>query len=182
MEDSTAHESPISESAKAFLDLFYPVHYKIGIGIEDALRGGQLTRHQVAILWLIRSEGNKGIKISRKQIELSITRWFELQNSAISKALRVMTREPLELVEILEHPASGRERIVELTPKGLKEIDHMVERGRRFLQTMVDHLSESEADQGVHFLSRVSTIIDQVIAPPVTSRAQRRGKESKQTG
>lgn len=161
----------ISDPARAFLDLFYPVHYKVGIGIEDSLRGGLLTRHQVAILWMIRSEGVGGQRISRKQIELSITRWFELQNSAISKALRAMAREPLQLLEILENPASGRERLVSLTPKGMREIDRMVERGRVFIQSMVDHLSVLEAEQGVHFLARVSNIIEQVNAvEPVKPR------------
>lgn len=155
-----AAESPVSESAKEFLDLFYPVHYKVGIGIEDALRGGRLTRHQVAILWLIRSEGEDGRSISRKEIERSITRWFELRNSAISKSLRAMARPPLGLLDILEHPTSGRERQVVLTAEGLREIERMVDQGRRFIQTMVDRLAAEEASQGVHFLGRVSAIID----------------------
>jgi len=157
---AAAAESPVSDSAKEFLDLFYPVHYKVGIGIEDALRGGRLTRHQVAILWLIRSEGEGGRSISRKEIERSITRWFELRNSAISKSLRAMAREPLGLLDILEHPTSGRERQVVLTAKGAREIERMVEQGRRFIQTMVDRLAAEEASQGVHFLGRVSAIID----------------------
>lgn len=161
----------ISDSAKAFLDLFYPVHYKVGIGIEDSMRGGMLTRQQVAILWLIRSEGVGGQRITRKRIETSITRWFELQNSAISKALRAMERDPLELLEIMENPASGRERLVSLTPKGMREIDRMVERGHVFIQSMVDNLSVLEAEQGVHFLARVSNIIEQVnAAEPVKPR------------
>lgn len=154
---------PVSVEAQAFVDLFYPVHYKIGIGIEDALRGGgRLSRHQVAILWLIRSEGAEGRSIPRKDIERSITRWFEIGNSAISKALRVMARPPYRLLEIREHPLSGRERQVVLTARGVEEIARMVERGQRFVQTMVDRLSPLEAGHGVHFLTRVSDIIDQV--------------------
>jgi DNA-binding MarR family transcriptional regulator len=166
---STGNAPAVSESAKEFLDLFYPVHYKIGIGIEDALRGGRLTRHQVAILWLLHSEGEGGRSITRKQIERSITRWFELRNSAISKALRAMAAPPLSLLEIREHPSSGRERQVVLTHKGAREIEQMVEDGRRFIQTMVDRLTASEAAQGVHFLTRVSAIIDEV--PPATRPA-----------
>lgn len=158
-------ETAISDSAKEFLDLFYPVHYKIGIGIEDALRGGRLTRHQVAILWMIHSEGEGGRSIPRKQIERSITRWFELRNSAISKSLRAMARAPLGLLEISEHPLSGREKQVTLTAKGAREIERMIDQGRRFIQTMVDQLNGTEAAQGVHFLTRVSGIIDLVDAP-----------------
>lgn len=175
----------VSDSAKEFLDLFYPVHYKVGIGIEDALRGGRLTRHQVAILWLIRSEGEGGRSIPRKDIERLITRWFEIRNSAISKSLRVMARAPLALLEIQEHPSSGRERTVVLTAKGARELERMIEEGRQFIQTMVDHLSAIEASQGVHFLNRVSTVIDLVQprtrlvsrAPPARKRIAKKAKE-----
>lgn len=159
---ATTDQGPVSDAAKDFLDLFYPVHYKVGIGIEDAMRGGRLTRHQVAILWLIRSAGEGGRTLSRKYIERSITRWFELRNSAISKALRSMAREPLGLLEIREHPTSGREREVILTNRGAREVDRIVEDGRRFIQTMVNRLTQTEAEQGVHFLTRVSTVIDHV--------------------
>ena len=164
--------APVSPAARAFLDLFYPVHYKIGIGIEDALRAGLLTRHQVAILWLIRSEGDDGRSMPRKEIERSITRWFEIGNSAISKTLRAMARPPLGLLEIREHPRSGRERQVVLTARGVEEIAQMVARGQRFIQTMVDHLSAVEAGQGVEFLTRVSDIIDRV-APATRAEGRR---------
>lgn len=157
---------PVSVAAQEFMDLFYAVHYKIGIGIEDALRGGRLSRHQVAILWLIRSEGAGGRSIPRKDIERSITRWFEIGNSAISKTLRSMARAPLGLIEIREHPLSGREREVFLTRVGALEIERMVEQGQKFIQAMVDHLSEPEAAQGVHFLTRVSDIIS-IVEPQV---------------
>lgn len=170
-----AAQSQVSDSAKEFLDLFYPVHYKVGIGIEDALRGGRLTRHQVAILWLIRSEGEGGRSIPRKEIERLITRWFEIRNSAISKSLRVMARPPLGLLEICEHPLSGRERQVVLTAKGARELERMIEEGRRFIQMMVDHLSAAEAGQGVHFLTRVSSVID-VVQPRTRSVTRRVSK------
>ena len=161
----------VSKAARDFLELFYPVHYKTGIGIEDALRGGRLTRHQVAILWLIRSEGEGGRRIARKEIERSITRWYEIGNSAISKALRVLARPPFGLVDIVENPLSARERYVLLTPAGEQQIAWMVEQGQRFVQRMVDLLSADEAAQGVHFLTRVSAIIDLVDRPQPTSIA-----------
>ncbi|THD03661.1 hypothetical protein B1810_08950 [Panacagrimonas perspica] len=155
------------------------MHYKIGIGIEDALRGGRLSRHQVAILWLIRSAGEGGRTIPRKEIERSITRWFELRNSAISKTLRGMAREPLSLLEIREHPLSGREREVILTAKGAREIERMVDEGRRFIQTMVNHLSGTEATDGVHFLTRVSSVIDVVQPATKVSAGPPRRKAAK---
>ena len=36
----------------------------------------------------------------------------------------------------------------------------MVAQGHRFLQRMVNHLRDEESAQGVHFLTRVSAIID----------------------
>ncbi|MCX7061072.1 MAG: winged helix DNA-binding protein [Gammaproteobacteria bacterium] len=162
---------PVSEAARDFLDLFYPVHYKIGIGIEDSLRGGRLTRHQVAILWLIRSEGEGGKRIARKEIERSITRWFEIGNSAISKALRVLSKPPYELLAIVENPLSARERYVLLTPAGEQQIEWMVAQGHRFVQRMVDHLNADESAQGVHFLTRVSKIIDIVAREKPTAPA-----------
>ena len=164
-------QSPVSEAARDFLDLFYPVHYKIGIGIEDSLRGGRLTRHQVAILWLIRSEGEGGKRIARKEIERSITRWFEIGNSAISKALRVLSKPPYELLAIVENPLSARERYVLLTPAGEQQIEWMVAQGHRFVQRMVDHLNADESAQGVHFLTRVSKIIDIVVREKPTAPA-----------
>lgn len=162
-----ADAGAISKAARDFLELFYPVHYKIGIGIEDSLRGGRLTRHQVAILWLIRSEGEGGTRIARKDIERSITRWYEIGNSAISKALRVLAKPPYELVEIIENPLSARERHVVLTPAGEAQIAWMVGQGQRFVQRMVDLLTAAESDQGVHFLTRVSAIIDLVDRAPM---------------
>ncbi len=171
-----AAQAPVvSQEAKDFVELFYPVHYKIGIGIEDALRGGRLSRHQVAILWLIRNEGEGGRSLARKEIERSITRWFEIGNSAISKTLRVMARPPFKLLDVRVHPESGREREVVLTARGVTEIDQMVVRGQAFVQLMVNHLSVPEALDGVHFLTRVSDIIDRV-APAIREVGGSAGK------
>ncbi|WP_420467061.1 MarR family winged helix-turn-helix transcriptional regulator [Panacagrimonas sp.] len=167
----------VSVAAQEFLDLFYPVHYKIGIGIEDALRGGRLSRHQVAILWLIRSEGPGGRSLPRKDIERSMTQWFEMGSSAISKTLRGMAREPMGLIEIREHALSGREREVFLTRRGIDEIERMVAQGQKFIQAMVDLLSATEAAQGVHFLTRVSDIIN--IVKPQWRRARIAGASKK---
>ncbi len=163
----------VSPAAREFLELFYPVHYKIGIEIEDALRGDDLSRHQVAILWLIRSEGEGGRRLSRKRIERLLTRFFELQSSAISKVLRSLARPPHGFVEVVEHPASGREKQVVLTRRGEERIALLVERGRIFIQTMVARLTAAEAASGVRFLSRVSEIIDTLDDEGVLPRAKR---------
>jgi DNA-binding MarR family transcriptional regulator len=101
------------------LRFFYPVHYQIAGAIEDVLSGGVLSRKQVVILQVIRSEGEDGRRIRRKTIERALQTWFEITSSAISKALRAMARPPLGLIAISEDPASGRERIVTLTARGI---------------------------------------------------------------
>ena len=148
--------------AADFLELFYPVHYKIGMKIEDGMRGGRLTRHQVAVLWLIRTEGEGGAEIRRKDIERAMGSWFEIKSSAVSKLIRSLTRPPLDLVDIFEDADSGREKRVRLTAKGHAEIDRIVAAGRTFIADMVEHLSAGDAKDGVRFLARVSQIIELV--------------------
>ena len=107
-----------ADAARQFLELYYPIHYKAGIGVEDALRGNELSRHQTAVLWLIHSQGTDGVQMRRKAIVAALSNWFEISNAAITKALRGMSEEPLELVRQDEDPNSGREKLVSLTPKG----------------------------------------------------------------
>ena len=49
--------------------LFLPIHYKIGMALEDALRCGQLSRKQVALLWLMRTERDADGHMRRKDLE-----------------------------------------------------------------------------------------------------------------
>ncbi len=149
-----------AQFAADFLELFYPVHYKIGMKIEDGMRGGRLSRHQVAVLWLIRTEGDEGTEIRRKDIERAMGSWFEIKSSAISKVIRSLTRPPLDLVEIFEDAESGREKRVRLTAKGHTEIDRIVVAGREFIASMVEHLSVDDAKAGVRFLAKVSQIVE----------------------
>jgi DNA-binding MarR family transcriptional regulator len=140
--------------AAVFLEFFYPFHYKGGMALEDALRCGQLSRKQAAILWLIRSEGEQGKRMRRKDIERSIQTWFEVSSSAITKALRSMARPPLSLVQIIEDPQSAREKQVLLTAKGERFLGTMVAEGQQFLQKILDQLTPEEVRSGIHFLGR----------------------------
>jgi DNA-binding MarR family transcriptional regulator len=148
--------------SSGFLDLVYPVHYKISIRIEDAMRRKKLTRHQVAVLWLILSEGEAGRMLRRKTIEQRLTGWFGIGNSAVSKVVRSMTVAPTHFLRLKESPESGREKLVFLTDEGLAELDQMGEAGKAFIGKMVDLLTEEESRAGVDFLTRVSEIVDQV--------------------
>jgi len=100
------------------------------MALEDAMRDGQLTRKQVAILWLIRSEGERGCRMARKEIARLLTTWFEISSSAITKALRSMARPPLSLLQVREDPQSGREKQVLLTAKGERFLLTMIAQGQ----------------------------------------------------
>lgn len=124
-EDSKADRQAV---AAELMEFFYPVHYEIGTAFEDVLRADVLSRQQAASLWLIRSQGEGGTQMRRKEIEANVRRWFEVTNAAVSRALRAMMRPPLELIEITEDPRSGREKLVSLTPKGKAFLDSVAAR------------------------------------------------------
>ena len=158
--------------AAVLLEFFYPFHYKGGMALEDALRCGQLSRKQVAILWLIRSAGEQGKRMRRKDIERSIQTWFEVSSSAITKALRGMARPPLSLMQLVEDPQSAREKQVLLTAKGERFLATMVAEGQRFEQQIVDQLTPEEVRNGLHFLQRAMAALEHALS----QRAERNGK------
>lgn len=149
-----------ADAAYQFLELYYPIHYKAGIGVEDALRGTELSRHQVAILWLIHSEGTDGSRMSRKAIVQSLSNWFEISSAAITKALRSMAQPPLALVRLDEDPSSGREKVVTLTPKGIAHLEAMISRGTAYVQLIVDRLDDDQIVNGLDFFARITEVVD----------------------
>ena len=148
------------DAAHQFLELYYPIHYRAGIGVEDALRGTELSRHQTAILWLIHSEGEGGRQMGRKAIVNSLGQWFEISNAAITKALRSMSQQPLNLVRQSEDPASGRQKVVTLTAKGEAHLAAMIERGAAYVQRIVDGLTDAQVVNGIDFFQRITAIVD----------------------
>jgi len=153
--------SPTKKSAPAdFLELFFPIHYTIGMTVEDTLRNEVLTRQQTIILWLIRARGENGSMMRRKDIATSLSYWFELTNSAISKALRSLARPPLSLVEIREDPNSGREKVVTLTAQGQRFLTEMMANGEALIKIITDELEPEEIAHGLHFFRRISDIFD----------------------
>ncbi len=160
---------PQQDAAKAaanasYLELFFPIHYIVGITIEDVLRSGMLSRQQTCILWLIRAQGEDGRTMRRKDIERSLAAWFEITSSAVSKALRGLARDPLNMITISEDPSSGREKLVHLTAHGERFLGRAIDNGNALMQWMTEQLSEEEIDNGLHFLTRVSEIFQQL--PP----------------
>ncbi len=157
----TSKANPAGE----FLELFFPIHYTIGMAVEDSLRNGVLTRQQTIILWLIRSKGEDGGKwMRRKDIVKSMSSWFDLTNSAISKALRSIAKPPHSLITIQEDPESGREKIVKVTAKGQRFINQMIDNAEYLIEMFTDELSDQEISEGIHFFKRLSEIFDEEIA------------------
>ncbi len=154
------YTNPPADAALQFLELDYPIHYKAGIGVEDALRGSELTRHQTAILWLIHSQGEQGRRMRRKDIVAALSNWFEISNAAITKALRGMSNPPLALVVQTEDPISGREKIVTLTADGETYLKEMIVRGTAYVQRIVDGLNNRQIVEGIDFFERISEVVD----------------------
>ena len=157
---------PREGAAKKLLDLFYPVHYAVGMKVEDTLRTNEiLHRHQVAVLWIIRSEGKDGMTMRRKYLENVISGWYDISSSAISKAIRAMAKPPLQLITIEEHPQSAREKLIALTPIGMDFLQEMVENGTMMCRWYLGRMSqwESEADVCLYIYSKVNALFDQII-------------------
>jgi len=153
-----------SDRAQDFLELFFPIHYTLGMALEDALRIDVLSRKQVAILWLIRCESEGAHSMRRKDVQRLLTEWFEISSPSVSKALRSMSRPPLDLVRILENPRSGREKQVALTAKGEQFLSAMTERGRGFFAPIITELSDKEAGEGLRFLQNITAILERSLA------------------
>jgi DNA-binding MarR family transcriptional regulator len=121
------------------------------MAVEDAMRG-PLTRKEAAIIWLIRSAGEGGLEMRRKQIVARLQDWFEVSSPAVTKALRHMTLPPLGLVRLVEDADSAREKRVRLTPQGQRFVLGMVARGRDFLRKVVEQIPDQQIRDGIGYL------------------------------
>ncbi len=146
--------------ASQFLALYYPFHYEVGFAVEREMRDSKLTQLQNVILWTLYSADADG-EMPRKQLESIIGPWFEVTSSALSKSIRGLTRSPLKLLSLKEHPDSAREKLIRLTPKGREVVAGMQMRGEDIIKTIISELSMKEIDEGLHFLARVSDIVKQ---------------------
>ena len=132
------------------------------MAVEETMRG-ELSRKQAAILWLIRSAGNDdGRSMRRKEIVLRLQDWFDVSSPAVTQALRRMARPPMGLVRLVENADSAREKRVILTPKGEESIRTMVERGRAFLQSLMQRLPERQVSGGIEFLRAAVAAVERV--------------------
>jgi DNA-binding MarR family transcriptional regulator len=177
------HPSALNRQAAALLELFYPVHYRGNMAVEDAMRG-DLTRKQAAILWLIRSAGSDhGRSMRRKEIVARLQDWFDITSPAVTQSLRQMAMAPLSLVRVVGDAESAREKRVLLTAKGERFIAGMAERGRAFLSKLVEQLPQDQVMRGVEFLHAAIAAAEQIdarefAASGATGKARPRGKRT----
>ena len=158
-------EVSYEDAAGEFLELFYPIHYAIGMQVEDALRGsGELDRHQTVVMWLLRSEGinNGSSSLRRKDIERCLTNWYDITSSTVSKALRALAKDPYNYIVITEDPKSGREKLVTVTPAGRRYYKRMVENASAFIKLATDRMSVEENSMGIHIFRRISETFQQL--------------------
>lgn len=168
--------------ATDLMNLFLPVHYRIGVGFEETLRCGQLSRKQVAILWLIRAEGEPAGRMRRKDIERLLASWFETSSSTITRALAALARAPLKLVRVSEDPDSGREKRVELTPKGEQFLGSMNAEGRTFTKVLLDGMPEQEIREMVRLMRKAIAILEwNGVSRNVSAQRSGRRKTTKST-
>ena len=153
---------PVQEDLVAdLMGLFLPIHYRIGVGFEETLRCGQLSRKQVAILWLMRAEGGPEGSMRRKDIERLLASWFETSSSTITRALAALARPPLKLVRVMGDRDSGREKRVTLTPKGEQFLSNMTAEGRAFSQKLLDGMPQREIREMVGLMQKAIAVFGQ---------------------
>ena len=146
---------------ETFLELYPIVHYKLGMRYEDSLRCGQLTRKQVAILQLLRSEGGPQGRLQRKKIEQWLASWFEVSSATITRSLYVLANPPLNLVQIVQDANSGREKQVMLTPKGKQFLSTMAAHGKKFLQPLLTQVPEEVIRNGLDFMQQSIAVMEE---------------------
>ena len=153
-------------AARRLLELLYRVHYVVGMRVQDTLRTDErLDRHQIAVLWIIRSEGVDGQSISRKYVELQMTSWYDISSSAISKAIRTLASKEIDLLTISENPSSGREKLINLTPRGVQFMQQMTRNGSAMCDWYLDNMSlwDGEIDVCLYIYSKVTMLFGKMI-------------------
>jgi|SRR6516225_7277924 len=85
---NTRSATLVQRRAADLLELFYPVHYRSNMAVEEAMRG-ELSRKQAAILWLIRSAGSDDQAASdANSSDLSTAQGIDQSTSVSDQRLR----------------------------------------------------------------------------------------------
>jgi len=133
---------------------FYPIHYRFGMEMEQAMSQGLVERKQSAVLWLIYARAGDTGWVRRRDIVSELSNWFEVSQSKVSRLLYSLTVPPLELLNLSEAPDSSREKVVRLTPGGERFVRGMVAQAVDHLTARLGHMSRDELEQGLAFLDK----------------------------
>lgn len=133
------------------LSYFYPVHYRLGMEMEAAMCQGRVDRKQSALLWFVHSRTADVGWVRRKEVEAELSSWFEISNPKMSRMIRGLTTKELPLLELAENPASGREKMLRLTPAGRVFVEGMIDAAVRFLQARLGHVPSDQLAWGLRF-------------------------------
>lgn len=141
--------------SEAFIELFFPIHYQIGMALEASMCGRQLSRSQGAALLLIDAEADAQGRIAQKDLTRLMHEQQQLGTSGVSKILRELARAPLQLIEQKESAHSGREKVLSLTLQGIAVVDTMKQDGCAYLAQLFDHVPDTAMASGVNFFRDV---------------------------
>ena len=94
-----------------------------------------------------------------------MTSWYDISSSAISKAIRALASTDINLLNITEHPSSGREKLIELTPAGLRFVQQMTRNGSAMCDWFLENMSQwdEEVDVCLYIYTKVTTIFGKMI-------------------
>lgn len=140
--------------AERLMSFFYPVHYRLGMEMEQAMCQGRVDRKQSAMLWLVYSRSDEQGWVRRKDIVRELSSWFEISEAKVSRMLRSLSSPPHDFLELAESPDSSRERILRLTGEGVQFVEVMRASAMAYLTAQVGHLSHDELDWGLAFLEK----------------------------
>lgn len=138
--------------AERVLRYFYPVHYRFGMEMEQAMGQGRLGRKQAALLWLLHSEAGTDGWMPRKDVEAKLGTWFEMSPPNVTKVIRDTASAPLAMIEVIASPGSGREKLLRLTEAGRAFVSTMIESAMEFLRSRVGHMEQAKLTAGLAFL------------------------------
>jgi DNA-binding MarR family transcriptional regulator len=147
---ATAAETDVF--AERVLRYFYPVHYRFGMDMEQAIGQGRLGRKQAALLWLIHAEAGADGWMARKGVETMLGAWFEMSPPNVTKIIHDMAAAPHRLIEIIDTPGSGREKQLRLTKDGQDFVSKMIVSATEFLRGRVGHMDQAKLAAGLSFL------------------------------
>jgi len=153
-------DAPINSknASKLLLEYFYPIHFSIGMKVEEGLRTcGTLNRNQTVIMWLLFSEKKRTGKavIARKDVVNMMTSWYDISSSGVSKAVQYLCKPPLGFIKLEKGEQSRREVVISLTKAGTKHCEKMLDSAASVVDRLSKGMTIDEAKMAVYILMRM---------------------------